>query len=428
MSARSSANQRYRAVIDRSYSAVLSRGLALAALLASILVPYMPLYSYSVLTHEAIIDVVWQDSLVKILQQRFPRATPAQLKTAHAYVYGGSIIQDMGYYPFGAHLFSDLTHYVRSGDFVSAMLRDARDLNEYAFALGALAHYAADNSGHPIGINRAVPVLYPKLQRKFGAEVTYADDPGAHLKTEFGMDVLQVANGRYAADAYHDFIGFEVSKPLLERAFRATYGLELKDVFTALDLAIGSYRRSLSSIIPEMTKVAWDLKKDEIAKSLPGMTRDKFVYTMSRSAYEKEWGKDYRKPGAGTRILAFFLRVLPKVGPLRTLRFQAPTPEAEKMFLESFNATMTRYKTLLAAESARRLQLQNENLDVGEPPKHGAYKIADEAYAKLVEELGEKEGVMPAGLKADIDRFYSTTAAKGRAVARPSPSGVYSGR
>jgi hypothetical protein len=203
------------------------------------------------------------------------------------------------------------------------------------------------------------------------------------LKTEFGMDVLQVAKGRYAAEAYHDFIGFEVSKPLLERAFRGTYGIDLKDVFTALDLAIGSYRRSVSSIIPEMTKVAWDLKQNEIAKSLPGMTRDKFVYAMSRSAYEKEWGKDYRKPGAGTRILAFVLRLLPKVGPLRALLFQAPTPEAEKMFLESFNATITRYKTLLAGESAGRLQLPNENLDVGEPPKHGAYRIADEAYAEL---------------------------------------------
>jgi hypothetical protein len=413
----------------RKFPPRLSGGLALAGVVIAILLPSTRLYSYSVLTHEAIIDVVWQDSVVKILQQRFPRATPAQLKTAHAYAYGGSIIQDMGYYPFGAHLFSDLTHYVRSGDFVLAMLRDARDLNEYAFAVGALAHYAADNSGHPIGINRAVPVLYPKLQRKFGTEVTYADDPGAHLKTEFGMDVLQVAKGRFAAEAYHDFIGFEVSKPLLERAFRDTYGLELKDVFIALDLAIGSYRRSVSSIIPEMTKVAWDLKKDEIAKSLPGMTRDKFVYTMSRSAYEKEWGKEYRKPGAGTRILAFFLRVLPKVGPWRTLRFQAPTPEAEKMFLESFNATVTGYKTLLAAESALRLQLANENLDVGEPPKHGAYKIADEAYEQLVDKLGEKEaGAVPVGLKADIDRFYNTGAAKGRAAARPLRSDVYSGR
>ena len=258
---------------------------------------YAPrLHSYSVLTHESIIDSVWDESLAKLLRQKFPNATAEDLKKARAFAYGGSIIQDMGYYPFGSRFFTDLVHYVRSGDFVEAMLRDANDINEYAFALGALAHYSADNTGHPVAINRAVPVLYPKLGRKFGSEVTFADDPASHLKTEFGFDVLQIATGRYLSDAYHDFIGFEVSKPALDRAFQDTYGLELKDVFTTLDLAIGSYRRSVSSVIPAMTKVAWQIKKDEIEKTNPGITREKFLYTLSRSAYEKEWGRDYRRP------------------------------------------------------------------------------------------------------------------------------------
>src|SRR5499433_3279010 len=185
------------------------------------------LYSYSVLTHEAIIDSVWKDSIEPLLLQRFPRSSPEDLKKAHAYAYGGSIIQDMGYYPFGSHFFTDLTHYVRSGDFIVSMLRSARNVDEYAFALGALAHYAADTNGHAIAVNRSVPMLYPKLKRKYGAEVTFSDDPASHLKTEFGFDVLQVAKGRYASDAYHDFIGFEVSKPVLDRAFQDTYGLEL---------------------------------------------------------------------------------------------------------------------------------------------------------------------------------------------------------
>lgn len=82
------------------------------------------------------------------LLKRFPNASPDKLLQAHAYVYGGAIIQDMGYYPFGNKFFSDLTHYVRSGDFVLALIAESRDLNEYSFALGALAHYAADTSGH----------------------------------------------------------------------------------------------------------------------------------------------------------------------------------------------------------------------------------------------------------------------------------------
>jgi zinc dependent phospholipase C len=383
----------------------MNRCLILFVSLVLILVPQ--LYSYSVLTHESIIDSVWDDSLVKLLQQKFPAATPEHLKKAHAYAYGGSIIQDMGYYPFGSRFFTDLVHYVRSGDFVEAMLRDAKDINEYAFALGSLAHYAADNTGHPDAINRAVPVLYPKLRIKFGSEVTYADDPGSHLKTEFGFDVLEVAKGRYPSDAYRDFIGFEVSKPLLERAFQDTYGLELKDVFTALDLAIGSYRRSVSSVIPEMTKVAWELKKDDIQKTTPGITRDKFLYNLSRNDYEKQWGKDYRRPGLGTRMFAFVVRILPKFGPFRAVQFRTPTPETEKLFLESFNKTIEWYRTLIAAEASRHPQMPNDNLDTGKNATYGTYSLSDQTYAKLVDKLASKHtDPMPPALRDNILAFY----------------------
>src|SRR5450631_4429318 len=180
--------------------------------------------AYAVLAHEAIIDSVWDTSIRPILLKRFPNATAEELKEAHGYAYGGAIIQDMGYYPHGSHFFSDLTHYVRSGDFILALLRDSKDLDGYAFALGALSHYAADNDGHRIATNPAVPILYPKLQKKFGDVVTYEQDPLAHVKTEFGFDVLEVARQRYAPDSYHDFIGFGVSVPLLEQAFQETYG------------------------------------------------------------------------------------------------------------------------------------------------------------------------------------------------------------
>ena len=213
-------------------------------------------YGYAVLTHEAVIDSAW-DNIKPALLKRFPQTTPESLEEAHAYAYGGCIIQDMGYYPFGSHYFSDLTHYVRSGDFVQALLHEAQDVNELAFALGALAHYAADNNGHPLAVNRAVPIEYPKLRAKFGNEVTYEDDIASHLKTEFGFDVIEVAQGNYAAKSYHDFIGFQVAKDVLARAFHDTYGMELKDQFTSLDLALGTYRRTVSAILPEAAKVAW---------------------------------------------------------------------------------------------------------------------------------------------------------------------------
>jgi hypothetical protein len=249
---------------------------------------------YSVLTHEAIIDSVWKGPFQRALKKRFPKTSAADLDAALAYAYGGCIIQEMGYYPFGSHLFSDLVHYIRSGDFVENMIRDAKDVNEYASALGSLEHYVADSIGHPVAINRAVPVAYPKLRAEFGNEVTYADKPSAHLKVEFGFDVLQVARGRYAPEAYLHFVGFEIAEDLLKRAFLKTYGEDLKDLFGSLDLALGTYRYSVSTVIPKLTEVAWETKRKDIEKTA-GVTRQSFVYALPRADYERQWGKKYRR-------------------------------------------------------------------------------------------------------------------------------------
>lgn len=373
----------------------------------SVLLVAPQLGAYSVLTHEAIIDTAWEHDITPLLLKRFPASTLDQFVEAHAYAYGGAIIQDMGYYPFSSRLFSDLAHYTRSGDFVIALLHDAQDLNEYAFALGALAHYAADNNGHPIAVNHVVPMLYPKLRAKFGNEVTYEDDPASHLKTEFGFDVIEVAHGNYAPKSYHDFIGFKVSKPLLERAFEETYGIPLKTVFKSLDLALGTYRHSVSSVIPEMSKAAWAARKNDIEKATPGITRRKFIYNISRASYEKEWGKNYDRPGCGARFLAFVFRIVPKVGPFKALGFRVPTPAGEKLFMDSFNQTMDRYRALLAQQRSDTLKLANNNFDTGQPTKEGEYRLADAAYANLLEKLADKKAAPPPELRANILAFYT---------------------
>ena len=360
---------------------------------------------YSVLTHEAIIDAAWGDSIRPLLLKRFPNATHDDLHKAHAYAYGGAIIQDMGYYPFGSHFFSDLTHYVRSGDFVEALLAEANTLDEYAFALGALAHYAADNSGHPIATNRAVAVMFPKLRRKFGRSVTYAQDPGAHLKVEFSFDVEEVAEGHYAPEAYHDFIGFEVARPLLEKAFAKIYSLEMATVFFDEDLALGTYRHTVYSLMPRMSKIAWQLKKDEIRQTEPSATKRTFVYNVSHSSYHKWWKDRSREPGLGARIWAFILRLVPKVGPLKALAFQPPTPAVQNMFMRSFNDTLDRYRCYLALHREGSLRLPNENFDTGEPIQPGAYPLTDRAYAKLVESVHER--TVSDELRANILAFYA---------------------
>ncbi|HXO45500.1 MAG TPA: zinc dependent phospholipase C family protein [Candidatus Cybelea sp.] len=373
--------------------------------------------AYSVLTHEAIVDAAWVDAIRPTLLKRFPDATPAELKEAHAYAYGGCAIQDVGYYPFGSKFFSDLVHYVRTGDFIEALLRDSSNIDEYAFALGALAHDAADNDGHRMAVNRAVPILYPKLGRKYGADVTYDEDPAAHLKTEFSFDVLQVAKGHYAPDAFHDYIGFEVSEALLERAFQETYSLDLKSLFTDFDLTIGTYRRSVSEIIPEMTKVAWQLKKDDIQKDLPGVTRQKFLYHLSRADYERQWNTKYKKPSFVVRLLVFLTRLIPKIGPFRTLTLRVPTPETDKLFMASFNATLHDYEESLRQErDSGKVDLVNDNFDTGTVTGLGEYPLADKTYAELLNRLANSHFKdVSIELRADLLDYYATSG--------PPPSG-----
>ena len=363
--------------------------------------------AYAVLAHEAIIDAAWDTNLRPILLTRFPNATPEQMKEAHGYAYGGAIIQDMGYYPHGSFFFSDLTHYVRSGDFVLALIRDASDLNDYAFALGALSHYAADMEGHPLGTNRAEPLLYPNLQKKYGSWITYEQDRLSHVKTEFGFDVLEVAQGRYAPENYHDFIGFSVAVPLLERAFQETYGLNLKSVLTSEDKVLGSYRHDVSQLLPKATRVAWSLKQDEIQKDQPGITRRKFLYNLSKASYQKNWGKEYEKPTAEERFLAFLFRILPKIGPLKVLQLRTPTPATEQLFEASFNASMDRYRELLREVEDGRPNLPNENFDTGDVTGPGKYQLDDQAQGRLLDELAKQNfSGASAELRAELLEFF----------------------
>ena len=365
------------------------------------------LQAYSVLTHEEIVDLAWTSEIQPLLLQRFPGLTADQIKEAHAYAYGGSVIQDLGYYPFGDREFSDLVHYVRSGDFVVELLRQSQDANEYAFSLGALSHYASDIDGHP-AVNEAVAIEYPKLRAKYGKSVRYAQDRSAHLKTEFGFDTLQVAKNRYASEQYHDFIGFKVAEPLLERTIPVVYGLDLNDVLPHQALAIGSYRFAVSQLIPEMTKVALKTHKKSLMRETPNWSRRKFLYHLSRSAYQKEWGKTYEKPGLGTRILAGLLRFIPKIGPFKGVGFNNPTAKTEDLYIKSIDRTVDQYRVYLNEVRAGTLVLPNRDLDDGDMTAPAEYTLADRTYATLLSGLAKDhfKDTSPQ-LRDNILAFYS---------------------
>jgi zinc dependent phospholipase C len=381
-------------------------GRACYLLICSVLIVSQPLSGYSVLSHEEVIDLMWDSDLRPALLKRFPNATPEELKKAHAFAYGGSVIQDVGYYPLGNHKFTDMLHYVRTGDFLAVMIRDSRDLNEFAFALGALSHYAADSWGHD-AINRSVPIAYPKLRAKYDDWVTYEDDRRAHLNTEFSFDVLEVAKHRYEAQRYHDFIGFQVSEDLLERAFLDSYGIPLDDFLHYDDLTLGTFRFTVSKIIPEATQIAIASRKHEIGKEKQDAARQQFLYHLSRADYEKEFGTQYRRPGIFARILGFILKLFP-LGPAKVLGYKTPTPATEDLYFRSMDNVLHQYHMLLQHTEAGNLDFPNRNLDTGKLTRSGQYTLADRTYSELVRRLQKDHfrHLTPA-LKSNLLEYFS---------------------
>jgi hypothetical protein len=382
-----------------------------AALLLGLLLFPPRASAYSVLSHEQVVDLAWTTHIVPLLQARYPNLTPEQIKEAHAYAYGGSIIQDIGYYPFGSHQLSDMLHYVRSGDFVSNLIRESSTADEYAFALGALAHYTSDTYGHP-AVNQATAREFPKLGQRFGPVVTYAQDPSAHLRTEFGFDVLEVAQRRYAPQAYHDFIGFQVAKPVFARAFLDTYGLDLNQVMTHEDLAIGTYRRTVSTLLPKMTQVAYADYRKQIEQTEPTYVPKRLIYRLSKADYKKDWDESYQRPGIGARMLGTFLRMLPKIGPLKDLSLRVPDPATQKQFLTGMDTVVDRYHDELDVlkkepPDSPSLALRDIDLDTGRPTAPGEYSLADQTYARYLHAaVQHPDKLLPPDARADLLHFF----------------------
>ena len=347
--------------------------------------------SFSILAHEAIIDAEWDLTLKPILLKRYPTATLDDLIKAHSYTYGGSLVADIGYMPGGNAHFTDLLHYVRSGDFIINLLNEAQSLNEYAFALGALSHYVADKYGHSLATNVTVPELYPKLRQKFGNVVTYEDDHTSHSRMEFAYDAVQVGRSNYASVAYHDFIGFNIATPPLERAFKKTYGQDLNVIFKNFESSISMMRWGVKNLFPALTRKAWKANKAEIRKNNPGKKVRSFKYKMSRRMYNKEYTGKQNKPDFLARTLAFFVRILPKVGPLKNLKFVYPGKEGEQRFTEVFDTIIKQYAVALKKWDSQSLTLEDINLDTGGPLQYGDYELSDKTYCELVLNLQREQ-------------------------------------
>lgn len=364
--------------------------------------------AFSILAHEAVIDAEWDKVLKPMLLAKYPNATADDLKKAHAYAYGGCLVPDMGYMPFGDPYFTNLLHYVRTGDFVTELINDAQNLNQYAFALGVLSHYLADEYGHSLATNRTVPLLYPKLKQKFGPVITYGDDHNSHSRTELAYDVLQTAKGNYASTAYHDFIGFSIDSALLATAFQKTYGESLQQMFPKYSSTVSTFRWGVRDLFPEVTQQAWHIKKSDIRKGNAGITHDKFKYRMNRRMFRKEFGSDYTEPKFSARVVAFIIKILPKIGALKKLKFINPGPEGEKLFAASMDSILRHYTADLSLANQNKLQLINIDYDTGKPTVMYEYQLTDDTYKQWLMSMQKKNftGITP-DMRANVLSFYS---------------------
>ena len=365
-------------------------------------------FSYSVLTHEQLIDLAWNGILQPLLKKRFPHTTAAGLQEAHAFAYGGCAIQDLGYYPFGNEFFSDLTHYVRTGDFVMRLLGDARNVNEYAFALGALSHYVGDNVGHHDAINPSTAISFPKLKKKFGQAVTYDENPHAHVRTEFAFDIDQLSRHRLAPGAYLRFIGLRVPVHLLAQAFEETYSIRLADLLRAGRPAIRSYRSSVRSFLPRIAYAETVLHRNDFPPEIADAELQSFLDAIARTEFQAVWNQYRRRPGVLTHSIALLIRILPKVGVLSDLAIKIPTQDTQHLYVTSVNRSVELYGSLLKQLGDKAsISIPDRDLDTGEKTKPGAYALTDRTYANLLHRVtSDGQRQVGPGLKQDILDFY----------------------
>jgi len=396
--------------------------LRLFAFLCVLVLP-IRLHAYAMLTHEQLIDITWKDSIVPLLLSHYPNLTPAELDEARAFAYGGCVIQDIGYYPFGDVSFSNLTHYVRPGDFVVSLLRNAHNANELAFAIGALSHYEGDTIGHPDAVNIAVPVEFPSLGAKYGSSVNYAEGKHQHVQVEFAFDIDEIAHHRMAPLRYLRHIGLRVSMRQLALAFYQTYGItDGFSRFRGRRINVPAYRFATRSFIPRIAYAETLLHRKHEPAEPASKERDEYNAQVAATAANDNWESYRHHAGIGTYMLAGVIFILPKVGPLKLASLKDPTEVTEEEYLHSlllsadaFRRDLVRFTVPSVAANASPLRprnnrhpLPNRDLDTGKVVQPGGYPLTDSTYAALLHRLTiDPTQQIPPGIKEDVQAYYA---------------------
>lgn len=449
----------------------MRRFLLLFPLLALLLFVPAQAGAYSMLTHEELIDLTWQDSIVPLLLSRYPNLTPAELENARAYAYGGCVVQDLGYYPYGDRFFSNLTHYVRSGDFIVTLFRNSKNANELAFAVGALSHYIGDSVGHPEATNVAVSAEFASLRERYGNVVNYAQGKHQHVQVEFGFDIDQMSHHRVAPLRYQRAAGLKVPVRLLADAYYQTYGVTHFSGHNGR-FNIREYRYAVHSFIPRIANAVTLLHRHEPPEpNTPEAIEIR--KELADVAATNHWDSFRTGPNMGTYMLAGVLFILPKVGPIALVNVKGPTTQTEADYMHSLFESAQALRAALhrftppqvkgapdpparggplpdadraitrnqeqkspssdshtGSESQKSAPsaplpvdrpserskpqrdphhpLPNRDLDTGHVVQPGGYSLTDDTFADLLHQLTRTpQQAVPPGIVEDIQTYYS---------------------
>ncbi|WP_052732926.1 zinc dependent phospholipase C family protein [Hymenobacter terrenus] len=372
--------------------------------LLGLLTGVQPAAGFALLTHQAVVDSCWARAVVPALERSYPGASAAQLREARSYAYGGAMLHDLGYFPGSAVLFSDLTHYVRPGDFVRALQEEAHDRNELAFALGALAHYVADAYGHPEAANAVTSLVFPELNSPLGSLVTYAEAPDQHSQIEFAFDVAQLEAGYYRSEEFHEAIGTRVSRQALERAFQRTYGLPLAKVLPRVGPSLAVYRLFANQLLPAAARASLYLPSHQVRQLSPTERRDYYA-RINTGRFRRRTRAQANRLSLGMHALVAVVHTLPRCGVASLLAFRPLSPAALATMRCGFGEALANYQTALADLNA---PLPNLNLDTGQPIHVADYPLADSTYAvwrRLLAQTTRKAGFW-ATVRQDLQRLF----------------------
>jgi len=212
-----------------------------------------------------------------LLLKKIPAGKPRRIEQAQAYAYGGAIIQDSWLLPIRQPLFKR-PHAFTSAAAISskALLARRQGCPRVRFSPSVRSRITLRTTTVIASApTEPFPICYRPPEEIRRQRFVLRTTGWRHVKTDLVSTSTKSAE-RYAPDSYHDFIGFEVSRPVFEQAFRETYALSER-VLCERKTKFSSYRHDVSSI---QSHASPGTSRKTIKDDIQNATKRKFLFNL----------------------------------------------------------------------------------------------------------------------------------------------------